>query len=104
MAEPSIEELRSAVQLACQPQNGWRIVSGREQVLAMPREWVLGCIERVATESLDLADSWEYRRLLELIKLLDDDLTQRVATLGLNSADPDVREAAEDFQSKPLPE
>jgi hypothetical protein len=37
----------------------------------MPRGWVLERIERVAAESLVLADYWEYRRLLELADLLD---------------------------------
>src|SRR5262245_55278805 len=100
-AEPSLDSLRSAVQLACQPQNAGRIMAGRQQVLALPRAWVLERIERVAAEALDLSDYWEYRRLLELAKLLDDGLVQRLVTLGIGSSDPDVREAAEDFRVSP---
>lgn len=95
--EPTLDALRLAIQLACQPQNAWRIEAGRKQVLAMPLPWVLTHVERVATEALDLADYWEYRRLLELAESLGAGLVQRLVLIGLDSSDPDVREAAEDF-------
>jgi hypothetical protein len=100
-ADQPLDALRSAVQLACQPQNVGQIVAGRQQVLAMPRPWVLEQIEHVATEALDLTDSWEYRRLLELARQLDAGLVRRLVVLGLDSSDPDVREAAEDFRASP---
>jgi hypothetical protein len=96
--EHSVDDLRAAIQLACQPQNAHRIVAGRQQVLTMPRAWVLQSIEKVATECLDLTDSWEYRRLLELAGQLDTDLLQRLVQMGHASDDEDVREAASDFR------
>jgi hypothetical protein len=96
--QPTIEALRAAVELACQPQNAWRIVQGREAVLAMPRPWVLEHVAAVADETLDLTDYWEYRRLLELLHLLDPTLVRRFVSRGLSSPDPDVRDAAEDFR------
>lgn len=99
-AELTLDALRAAIQLACQPQNAHRIMVGRQQVLTMPRVGVLLRIERVAAETLDLADYWEYRRLLELAELLDTKLVQRLVSLGLASSEPDVREAAEDFKAK----
>ena len=99
-AKLSLDALRSAVQLACQPQNTGRIMAGRKQVLDMPRSWVLEHIEQVAVEALDLADYWQYRRLLELTNLLDAELIQRLVPLGLGSSNPDVREAAEDYQAR----
>lgn len=103
MAEPALtlDDLRTALRLACQPQNASRITAGRQQVLALSRPWVLEHFERLATESLDLADYWEYRRLLELAELLDAALVQRLVPCGLASSDPDVREAAEDFRASP---
>lgn len=97
-SESSIDALRASVELACQPQNAHRIVAGREQVLAMPRAWVLANIEQVAAEVLDWSDDWEYRRLLELASLLDAQLTQRLVGPRLTSTNPDIREAAEAFQ------
>lgn len=99
-AEPTLDALRSAVRLACQSQNAHRIVAGRNKVLGMSRAWVMAHVERVATESLDLADYWEYRRLLELAELLDEGLVRRPVPHGLGSSDPDVREAAEDFAGR----
>lgn len=96
---PSQHDLRLAVELACQSQNVGRITAGRSRVLEMPRDWVLHCIEAVAIESLNLSDYWEYRRLLELVKLLDAKLLERFISLGLESSDDDVREAAEDFRT-----
>jgi tRNA threonylcarbamoyl adenosine modification protein YeaZ len=56
-------------------------------------------IPSVAVTTLDLSDYWEYRRLLELIDLLGDGaMVQRFVALGSGSADPDVREAAKDFE------
>jgi hypothetical protein len=98
--EPTLDALRAAVQLACQPQNAWRIVAGRNQVLVMPRDWVMAHVEEVAAESLDLCDYWQYRRLLELAELLDSGLVRRLVPQGLSSSDPDVREAAEEFAAR----
>ena len=97
--EPSLDELRAAVQLACQPTHVGRIVAGRARVLAMPREWVLSRIELLAVEALNLSDDWEYRRLLELADSLDPGLVRRLQPIGLASGNPHVREAAEDFQA-----
>jgi hypothetical protein len=96
--EPTLDAFRSAMQLACRPQNAGRIMTGRQQVLALPRAWVLERINQVAVEALDLSDYWEYRRLLELAELLDAGIVQHFVKLGLASPDPDVLEAAQDFQ------
>jgi hypothetical protein len=100
IATPSVEDLRAAIQLACQAQNAHRIEAGRHQVLAMPLSWVLERIEQVAAESLDLSDYWEYRRLLELVELLDVTVLERLISLGLGSSDPDVRETAQDYKTR----
>src|SRR5262249_41473069 len=97
-AEPSLDALRVAVQLACQPQSSGRIMTGRRQVLAFPRPWVIAHFEHIAATALDLSDYWEYRRLLELAALLDAELLQRLVRLGLVSSDPDLLEAAQDFR------
>lgn len=100
LANPSLEGLRSRIELACQSTYAPYIEQGRSQVLALPRAWVLEHIENVATSALDLSDYWEYRRLLELAALLDSGLLRRFVLLGLDNRDPDVRQAAEDFNRK----
>jgi hypothetical protein len=92
------EALKTSLLLACQPSYIPLIEQGRTEVLALPRIFVLENLESMAATSLDLNDYWEYRRLLELAELLDLAMVQRIVKWGLNSADPDVREAATDFQ------
>lgn len=86
--------------MACQPTYVPSIVRGRSQVLALPRSWVLEHIEEVAIAAHDLSDYWEYRRLLELVELLDSGLLRRFVSLGLGNHDPEVNEAAEDFHRR----
>jgi hypothetical protein len=92
------EALKTSLLLACQPSYIPLIEQGRAEVLALPRTDVLEQLESMAATSLNLDDYWEYRRLLELAQLLDTAMVQRIVKWGLNSADPDVREAAIDFQ------
>jgi len=92
-----LDALQSAVELACQPTNAGPIERGRAAVLSQDRGFVLANIESVAKACLNLEDYWEYRRFLELCRLLDQDLTARVASWGLHHPDADVREAANDF-------
>jgi hypothetical protein len=99
-AEPSRDAFHLALELACQCPHIGKITAGRHQVLSFPRTWVLEQIEQVAVEVLDLSDEWEYRRFLELALLIDVELMQRFVALGLNSIDPDIREAAEDFRQR----
>jgi hypothetical protein len=96
MTSTHLSKLKEGLLLACQPTGITLILQGREQVLALPREFVLANIESLAANSLDLSDYWEYRRLLELAKILDFDLLQRLVAWGLVSTDPDVLEAAMD--------
>jgi hypothetical protein len=92
------EALKTSLLLACQPSSIPLIEQGRTEVLALPRIFVLEALESMAATSLNLNDDWEYRRLLELARRLDPAMVQRIVKWGLNSADPDVREAATDFQ------
>ncbi len=98
--KPELEELRGALQRACQAQNYGVITGGRADILAMPRDAVLANIESVAAQSLSLSDEWEYRRLLELYAQLDQGLLRRLVTHGLSDSNQEVREAAEDFKSR----
>jgi len=66
----------------------------------MPRAWVLENLERIADDALNLADYWEYRRLLELYEVLDaHGPINSLIACGLISTDADVREAAEDWRA-----
>ena len=96
--EPSLNDFRAAIQLACQSQNAGRIQAGRQQVMSWRRAWVVARMEQIAAESLDLSDSWQYRRLLELATLLDAQLLQAIVNLGVGMVDGEVLEAAQDYR------
>jgi ATP-dependent RNA circularization protein (DNA/RNA ligase family) len=85
------------LEVSCRAQNARNIELGRRALLSLPRDWLLGRIERIAQSTLDLEDEWEYRRLLELYRALEESLAQRLAARGLGSLNAEVREAAEDF-------
>jgi hypothetical protein len=91
------EQLRSALGRACRAQSMRAITRGREEVLTLPRDWVIETIEVVAHETLDLSDYWEYQRLLELFDLVDAQLVRRLVSFGRNSHNAEVQEAAEDW-------
>jgi hypothetical protein len=91
--QPSLEELRASVQRACKPTYAPYIIDGRKRVAALPRPSVL---VHIANESLNLADYWEYGRLLELLDIIEaDELMRELVAKGLTSEDVDIRDMAE---------
>jgi len=94
-----VAALREGLISACRSTSSGRIVDGRIAIEAMPRLWLVAHIEKVATEALDLSDDWEFRRLLEVVVLLDaPEVQARLVHLGMQpGTSPDVAEAAVDF-------
>jgi hypothetical protein len=73
----------------------------RDLIRSLPREWVLERIEQEAEPLLREGTYDEYRRFLELYEELGaPDLVRRLALRAAAHADPDVREAGEDYLSK----
>ncbi|MFK7822134.1 MAG: hypothetical protein AB8G99_25790 [Planctomycetaceae bacterium] len=83
--------------LACEAQNDANISYGRRAIVAVPRDWVVPRIHNVAKRSLNLADDWECRRLLELYSEIDHTLLHQFASVCSASADPYLAEAGRDF-------
>src|SRR5215813_9525740 len=69
----------------------------RKFITALPRDWVLERVEAAAEPYLINGDMEEYRRLLELYLLLDEELTRKLAQRTLTHSDPEVIEAGQDF-------
>lgn len=95
-------ELRDKLLTACQSSYAPNIIRARDEILSLPREYVLNNISTIATESLNLADEWEFRRLLELYQLLDNELLQGLINIGIASGNEELKEAACDFKAKML--
>lgn len=84
------------LEMSCQATNMLNIQLGRDGLLGIPRNWLLVRIEEAAAPLLALNEYWEYLRLLEVYELLDDNLSRRLIAFGLNSPEPDIKEAAQD--------
>ena len=76
------------------------LATTRKTILAMPRDWVLRNIERVAERFLENGTYDEYRRFLELYIELDQNMAYRLAQRAAQSQDFDIKEAGDDFLSK----
>ena len=85
------------LEFACQCQNMFNIELGRAGLLAIPRDWLLQNIEEAAEPLLVSDDDWEYRRLIEFYWEFSEGLVRRLAVRGLDSGNPEIKEAAEDF-------
>jgi|GEM_PF-6841426 len=101
MADAFEHDLREALGRACHAQNASVIERGRREILALPRDFVLENIERIAGESLPLDDDdWEYLRLLEVYGQLDRELLARLIDRGLASSNAAIQEEAEIFRAR----
>jgi hypothetical protein len=69
----------------------------RDLILSLPKDWVLARIGAAAEPYLRDGTEEDYRRFLELYDLLDRDLTLTLARRAGGHADPEVREAGEEY-------
>ena len=80
-------------------QNYGPIELGRKKIgEIVNREWLIQNFMKVADESINYSDEWEYRRLVELVDLYIPELKEKVLEKGINSDNEEIREVAEDFQ------
>jgi hypothetical protein len=82
---------------ACKAQNDAAHRAGREAFAKIPLGWRACQLHQVVTDTLDLTDEWEYRRLLELLEQTAPDQLPPYIRIGLNSANEEIVDAANDF-------
>jgi hypothetical protein len=94
--EPAVGEaaVRHLLSIACQAQHSGNIMAGRRGLLRIPRVWLLERL-RTYSDQLDLDDEWEFRRYVEATSLVSAGFAEDVVVLGRQSANEDVRDAAE---------
>lgn len=96
-----LSALRNALQLACESQNVGNIQRGHAAIAVLPQEFVLSYVAKVAKDSLDLTDEWEYRRLLELLQSVNAQVAfDEFVAIGLESRNEEIKEAAVDFSNE----
>ncbi len=87
-----------ALGFACQAQNELGIRAGRDAFKRIPKNWAIDHLYATVASALDVTDEWEYRRLLELLKIegLREQLDHYIR-LGLESSNAEIVESAQDF-------
>lgn len=98
--EPTARQvLRFLLTSACWGQGSESIGLGQDGIRALPRHWVLSELMSAVDETISMDDEYEYRRLLELARLLDlpHEIASGLLARGLESADLDLKETAEEF-------
>ena len=90
--------LKAILSRGCQAQNSLNITLSREAYQRLPVAWLSQHLSPIVDSTLDLRDEWEYRRLVEMLFVANSPETQKYIDIGHASDDPDIREAAEDFQ------
>lgn len=81
----------------CQTQNDGYIRTATELLQEIPSDTLIELLPTTIDSVLDLGDEWQYRRLLELLRITAPVLLERYVAIGIASAENDIREAASDF-------
>lgn len=92
--------VRCLLSWTCKPQNTTSIMIARDCIKQFPVDWISNKIKRNATYSIELSDYWDYRRLLELCKMISFELLQWSLCLMQDSEDEDIIEAINDFKNQ----
>lgn len=89
--------LRELLGYACEAQNWANICLGRE-FLARISSDVLVAKLPTAIATINLADDWEYLRLMEMLEIACPNLLPMYVEIGLSSDNPEVREVAREYE------
>lgn len=92
----AIRALEVLLQFGCQSQHIGNIIAARNAALEISPHCV-GKYLDTAVETLNLDDEWEYRRLLELLRLVNPRKLREYLECGRASVTDDTAEIAKDF-------
>ncbi len=85
---------------ACKSQNVGHIVASRNVLSKIPVVNLRELIPSAVGRTLDLDDEWEFRRLLEVLQVVSQpEQLAHYIVAGKSSSNPDVREAALEFDN-----
>lgn len=91
--EKKIAAFEHYIDLACRCQNYRNLVKGCQEILKLPREWV---VDRLMNNIPSLEDDYEYAQFMGVLKNIGNtELFTKYLDWGLVSADPAIAELAE---------
>ena len=94
----SIDIIKILLSYACTPTHIAPITYARNLLSQIQTEWICEKIKDLVFKSINIYDDWDYRRFLELSKMISDDLLDWAISISNHSQNPDIIEAAEDFK------
>lgn len=83
---------------ACCAQSVGAIEAGRRIFGRLPEKWTENHFAEVAMTAVDFDDEWEYRRLLELLRIMNSKEMPVCIDVGLRSENSEIVEIAKEFQ------
>jgi hypothetical protein len=89
--------IRENLLLACGSASVARVAHGRDELLGLPRGWLLSRIEAAAEPMLEGGDPRVWRRMLELYRILEPSLLAGLARRAAEHPGPEVANAGRDF-------
>jgi hypothetical protein len=92
--------VNTLLEQACESQHLGCIMAARKALLTMPRVWLSRVLREAIEATTDLADEWEYRRLVELLKELDLELFESYIEFGMTAGSGAIFEAAADLRGR----
>jgi len=96
----SLHVLQIILGFACTAQHAGSIRAGRTAFEKIPQKWLATHLQEVVGRSLDLADEWNYRRLLELLVNFMPDMFNMYVNVGLSSDSIEIFEVAKDLRAR----
>lgn len=84
---------------ACRATHAAIIVAARKALSTIPADWLRQYLREVVDSQLDMNDEWEFRRLLELLEIVQPAQRAYFIKTGRTSRDGGVRAAAEDYSA-----
>jgi hypothetical protein len=98
--DEAVRILSVILRFSCDAQNIGTITAGRSAFKRLPAEWLRTNLRANVDQAINLEDSWAFRRLLEILEETNSSLLDAYINRGLESKDPEVKEAAKDFADK----
>ena len=91
--------LQKLLEWACQPQNVTAIVTARNKISEIDKDWLKRYFIEVVRKCIDFSDDWEYRRLMELVVFVVPELKDDALELVKNSENENIQEVVQDYKN-----
>ena len=82
---------------ACQSQNIKPITIAKNALIKFPYNWITEKIMKLCYQTMNIDDEWEYRRFLELVQIISNDLLKWAISLSKDTSSQEILIIANEF-------